>query len=776
MTRTWHAKWIQPQQSDNYEEPVLSLAEMFAGKLPKQLPVTQRLRPVQHLKKCFNLEAKPIKKAQLFITAHGLYQAKLNGKNVTTALLTPEFTSYHHYLQYQEYDVTDLLEGENTLTILLADGWYAGRVSVNGGSNQFGNKLQLLAELVITYVDGTKQIVGSDESFVAKASYYDYSDLFIGECQDLRKKAENWLVNQDVKGCLPVEVVTGDFAKLHLQMGPQVQAKEKLVAKKIWREADGIIVDFGQVLVGVVELDVKLAFGQKITLEHSETLDENGKFFHNIMGRNKDQTDVFIGRGSRDKLRPTFTCHGFRYVKISGLTEMLSANEICAWVIASDLKTTGYLKTDNDLINKLINNIYWSQKGNMVSIPTDCPKRERMGWTGDMQVFAPTASFFMNSYDFIRRWLISVRAEQTRAGEILDFSPAPKDVFETPSLTGSFSSAGWGDAIIMVPWTLYQRYGRREVLEENYQAMLKWHDYAVKSAKGDKADDRQYLWDTKFHYGDWMFPSYMIGATAPGPMATAHATKDIFGTAFLAHSSELLAQIAGLLDDTSRQDELRAYFAKVKQAFNKYYFKEDKMTADFQGCYVIGLAFNLFDSSNKATAIKRLTELIVANNYRLDTGFLSVPYLLDVLIDNGQDDLASKLLLQEECPSWLYEVKQGATTIWESWAGIEPNGKVGRYSFNHYAFGCVGDFLVRRVAGLQVLTPGYEKFLIAPKTNLGINEFDLSYKSRFGTIKVLKTKTQLVVEVPQQTSAVLELAEVNKQPLELSSGKYVFKL
>ncbi|EAG2325651.1 alpha-L-rhamnosidase, partial [Listeria monocytogenes] len=368
---------------------------------------------------------------------------------------------------------------------------------------------------------------------------------------------------------------------------------------------------------------------------------------------------------------------------------------------------------------------------------------------------------------FLGRWLDNVRLEQQADGQIVDYTPAPRDYFEGESLTGSLSSAGWGDAIVLLPWTLYQRYGKLEILAENYQAMKRWLSFSRKSAAGDKTDDKQYLWDTKFHFGDWMFPSFMIGENAKGPMETALATKDLFGTAFLAHSSQLFAQISQLLGE--EEEDWNDFSHKVKVAFQKYYWHDDHLTADFQGSYVIALAFGLLDETASKAAAARLSELIIANNYCLDTGFLSIPYLLDVLCDCGYQELALKLLLQEECPSWLYEVNHGATTIWESWASIQPDGTVCDFSFNHYAFGCVGDWLVRRLAGLQVTEPGFTSFTVSPLEQTTISSYHLNYTTAYGDIEIERSNDQFHLRVPQNTKATFQYGENSKV---LTSGEH----
>lgn len=777
QNRQWHGKWIEPIQTLTIPEPEFTLEEMFSGQIAPQAPVAERLLPCQMLKKVFTVSSsKQVVKAQLTMTAHGIYQTKLNGHQVTDALFTPDYTSYHHYLQYQEYDVTQWLTETNVWTVTVADGWYAGRVSVNGGSTQFGDRLGILGELEVTYVDGSSEIIGTDETFRSTTGQYRYSDIFIGEQQDLRLQDDTWESSTDTEQLTPAQVVDYPLANLVPQKGAYVRCMSELAPIKIWQEDAAYILDFGQVIAGRVQLEAELAEGQELILEHSEVLNEQGRFFNNIVGRNKEQRDIFIGRGRKEVLEPAFTFHGFRYVRVSGLNTAPKAETVKARVLYSDLKQTGSFVTDHAKINQLLRNIEWSQKGNMLSIPTDCPQRERVGWTGDMQVFAPTAAFFMDVYSFLDRWLDNVRAEQMSNGEVIDYSPAPSDYFNTPSLTGTHSSAGWGDAIVMVPWTLYQRYGKREILEANYQAMVKWHQFSKTSAAADKEGEQRYLWDTKFHFGDWMFPSFMMGPEFKGPIATSDETKEIFGTAFLAHTSSLLAEISEVLGYKEAAVDYRAYAQKVKTAFENAYFKDGRLIRDFQGCYVIAIAFDMLSEINKELAVQRLVTLIQENGYRLDTGFLSIPYLLDVLVDSGHTEIARKVFLQEECPSWLYEVNHGATTIWESWAGIQPDGTVGNFSFNHYAFGCVGDWMVRKIAGLEVKEPGYREFYVKPNRELGVQAFDLSYESVRGTIQVAIKDDQLIVIVPEDATAIIHLPQADQAEISVTTGHYVFEL
>ncbi|HFU4001739.1 TPA: family 78 glycoside hydrolase catalytic domain [Streptococcus suis] len=749
----WGGRWISAPHAIVSEEPEFTLEEMFSGKLRPQKPVEERLHPTVYFKKTFEIVS-DIKQATLNITSQGIYQAYINGSKTTDAIFTPDYTEYNEFLMYQTYDVTSYLKsGWNVLAVEVADGWYAGRISVQGGSAQFGNQLALLCELKITLQNGHVLQIGSDQSFSTGTGKHVYADIQIGEKQDLRLES-NWQTDLQA---LPKQAfeIDADYSRLTKQEGPMVYRQEVFPGQKIWVEDDGLVVDFGQVIAGRTQLKTYLADGQKIELIHAETLNEDGLFFKNIVGRNKDATDVFVGRGQVELLEPDFTFHGFRYVKIIGL-EAIDLNNIQAVAIYSSMKETGSFTTSNEKVNQLLSNILWSQKGNMLSIPTDCPQRERVGWTGDMQVFAPASTFYLDTNQFIERWLKNVRISQRENGEIVDYSPTPKDA-KNNAFTGSYSSAGWGDAIIMVPWTLYQRYGNKTVLEENYDAMLKWFNYERRSAAGNKTGDDQFIWDTQFHYGDWMFPSFMM--LNPNPMKTAEVTKDLVATAFLAHSAELLAKIAEILGKES--SDFLQYADNVKRAFTKRFVTSDgKLSADYQGCYVLALAFHLVPTNLEASLVSELVRKIKENGNKLDTGFLSVPYLLDVLCEHNQQELAKLVFFQESCPSWFYEVNQGATTIWESWAAIQPDGKVGTFSFNHYAFGCVLDWIIRETVGLKVIEPGYKAILIKPSVKI-VESFTLSFDSISGPIQISKHKNEWSVSTPENVELTVDLSKVN---------------
>ncbi len=774
----WTTPWLEPEQQSVTEEPAINLMDMFMGKpMPESAPNEERLHPCPMLRREFDV-AGPVARATLRCTARGIYKAQVNGQDVSEALFAPDFTAYDKLIMFQTYDVTDLVhEGANRWDVTLADGWFAGRIAVPGDSCQFGNRLSFTGELVVELADGSRQVVDTSDAAAWRSGFgkYAWADIQIGEKQDLRREA-----------CFEgaAALVEPPAAEVIPQAGPAVVRRERLEAVASWTEGDAIVVDFGQVIAGRCRIECDLAEGQELRLEHAEVLDAEGRFFMNITGRNKDSVDEFVGRGGHEVLEPDFTFHGFRYVRISGWDEAAQGAFdpacIVAFAIRSDLAETGRIRTSDARVNKLLQNTLWSQRGNMLSIPTDCPQRERMGWAGDIQVYAPTGCFFMDLDSFLSRWLDQVMADQADDGQVLDYSPMPNSARGGAIMPGVCSSAGWGDAIVTVPWELYRQYGDVDVLRRCYDAMRRWHDYCVRSAAGEfseggeKSGDARYLWDTTFHYGDWMLPSLMAG----GPMEGAMATKDIVATCWLAHSSDVFADVCDVLGKKDEASELRAYAGNVRRAFVGAYSKgEGVLSVDFQGAYVLSLAFGMLPAGERQAAADRLAGMVRGNGNRLDTGFLSVPYLLDVLGEYGHEDVAEDVFWQDECPSWLYEVDRGATTIWENWLGIAPDGTVGTFSFNHYAFGCVSDWIVRKVGGLRLREPGWAEFDVAPAFVRGFDSCELEHESAAGTIRVSWSGTEsgareVRVSVPAGAKAHVFLPGADARVV--GEGEHVF--
>ncbi len=774
----WSAKWIEPEQTTVPEEPPLDFYDRT-----KKLPPTDygRLLPCPLLRKRFEAKGKA-RRARIYATAHGIYELELNGRKVGDQELAPEMTSYDRCLQVHAYDVTELVaEGANALGATLADGWYAGRVGLMGDNCQYGNRLALLLQLEMEYEDGSRQTIVSDDGFRSSFGPYVYSDLFIGERYDARLEKPGWSTGDyEDREWSPAREVERDRGVLVAAYGEPVRAVLTIAAERIIRTPLGeTVIDFGQVIAGRVRMRVRGEAGAEIVLEHSEVLDEQGNYLNNIRGRFKDQKDVYVLRGDEagETYEPKFTYHGFRYVKVTGYPPgELRVGDFEAVVLSSDLRATGNFSCSDERINRLQENIVWSQRGNLLAIPTDCPQRERAGWTGDIQVFAPTACFNMDVNPFLSRWLRNMSAEQRDDGQIPIVVPYMKgyeNIIFPPM--GTHSSAGWGDACILVPWALYESYGDVRVLAEHYDMMVRWVNYIEKSAAegsdaepSSVAERQKYLWNTGFHFGDWLIPSMSVGKDGQtvDMMQSAFATKELVSTCFFAYSAELLSRIARLVgkeEDANRYAELNR---NVRSAFAGEYLDEDgRLKAHFQGIYVLALQMRMVPDEARGKVLNQLVGLIEENGYRLDTGFLSVPYLLDVLCDNGRSDIAYRLLYQTDCPSWLYEVEKGATTIWEAWQAIMPSGKVTNVSYNHYAFGCIGDWLYRRIAGLDKGEDGYRRIVVKPAFDCGLTRAGARYESVLGTIVSEwrldgATATQIVT-VPPNATAVVHLPGAN---------------
>ncbi|WP_130616020.1 alpha-L-rhamnosidase [Cohnella abietis] len=773
----WVALWIEPEQ-----QPVIEESRMDFYDRAKGLVLTDvgRLHPCPILRKHFKV-GPGVKRARIYATAHGIYELELNGVRVGDQELAPEMTAYQAYLQYQTYDVTDVLtKGDHVIAATLADGWYAGRVGLMGDNCQYGNKLALLMQLEIDYADGRRQTVITDRGFKSNTGALVYSDLFIGERYDARLEIAGWSTTAyDDKNWQAVREVEHDRGCLIAAYGEPVRVMQEIEPITVLHTAKGeTVVDLGQVIAGRVRMRVRgAAFGTEIKLEHGEVLDENGNFLCNIIGRYKDQTDIYVARGAEEEVyEPRFTFHGFRYVKVTGYPGTLDTADFTGVVLSSDLRPTGEFECSDERINQLQANIQWSQVGNMLSIPTDCPQRERAGWTGDIQVFAPTACFNRDVNSFLTRWLRNAAVEQREDGQVPIVVPYMKGYEEIVALMSTDSSAGWGDACIIVPWVLYERYGDMRVLQENYPMMAGWLNYIERSAYNglpetddgsmtpERRERQRYLLNTGFHFGDWLIPSMSVSKDGKGVdmMQSAFATKELVSTCFYAYSTQLMSQIAQLLGwnaDAQRYAELNS---KVRTAFAEEYLDESgRLKAHFQGIYVLALQMNMIPEDARSLVLNQLVTLIEENGNRLDTGFLSVPFLLDVLCDNGRSDVAYRLLYQTECPSWLYEVEKGATTIWEAWQAIMPDGKVTNVSYNHYAFGCVGDWLYRRVAGLDHALPGYKRIVIKPDLDCGLTYARAQYESVYGTIvtewRLIGNQVIQMVKVPANTTAIVYL-------------------
>lgn len=720
----WQAHWITlPDSRRERENPPLD----ETGCTPYVAVPDMRLGSGYRVRKEIKVE-KAVKHSEIIVTVHGIYSLWIDGKRIGNYELAPEHTYYPNQLLYQKYDVTGHMEqGIHVIVVLLADGWYMGRIGFSGEDCQYGNELGLLLQMRLWYEDGTEEVMGSDESFLYEPSAYRYADLFVGECFDENLYRPAFYLPGYQSDILKHVVPSGEgYQNLKEQKNCHIEVIETIPSLRVWEEGDSLIADFGTVLAGRVMINFQGRPGKKVRIFHSELLDAQGRFIQNIQEPYKHQEDVYVCAEEREVIyHPQFTYHGFRYVKISGLKRE-ELFHISAQVLSSRMKKTGNFTCSDERINQLQKNIYRSQVSNMISIPTDCPQREKAGWTGDAQVFIKTACFNQDNLEFMKRWLSDMRAAQMEDGQIPIIVPYLQGYQRT--FEGIESSAGWGDAALIVPWILYQEYGDTAILEENYAMMCKWVSYIRSAAEKENPEEigicseerkehLKYIWNTGFHFGDWLTPSVSVDLETGtvNMMQSAFETMHIVPTLFYYHSVCILAKISILLERQAKARYFEELGRRIKAAFRYEYLDEGgNVKSNLQGIFVLTLEFGILNDKEEKKAVERLVELIEQNDGKMDTGFLSTPYIMDVLWRFGKRDLAYRLLLQEECPSWLYEIKNGATSIWESWQAILPDGRSSQLSMNHYSAGCIGDWMYRHIAGIESMEAGYQKIRIAP--------------------------------------------------------------
>ncbi len=683
----WQAQWITANIEENKDE----------------------MQPCPLLRTEFEV-AEDVVSARLYVTALGLYDLQLNGRFVTDNCFTPGWTNTNKRIQYQTYDVTEQLTvGQNAIGATLGDGWYRGHLANFAGPsrNKYGETLALLLQMEIQYADGRSQIITSNSDWRAtNDGPIRHSDIYMGELYDARREQTGWTkAGFDDGDWAGVRVYEGVTGKLVAQTGTAVRPMHTLKPTAITIAPSGeTLVDFGQNLVGRVRLQLTGEADTTITLHHAEILDSDGNLYtNNLRAAEQKVTYILSGNGT-EIYEPHFTFQGFRYVAIDGYVGELGVDEITAVVLYSDLAATGHFECSHPLINQLYQNIIWSQRGNFLEVPTDCPQRdERLGWTGDAQAFAATACFNMDVTTFFTRWLHNLRDDQREDGAV------PHVV---PHVLGDdgFGATGWADAVVIVPWTLYLSDGNKRVLAENYPAMQRWLAYMYQRA-GDN-----FIWSGDFHFGDWLAQDRDDLGTPFGLTET-----DLIATAFYAYSATLLAKIARVLKRNEDAVAYEAIAAQVRAAFcDEFVTPNGRLTSNTQTAYVLALMFDLLPPEQRPEAARRLVASIRARDTHLATGFLGTPYLCQVLTQYGYLDVAYELLLQESCPSWLYPVTQGATTIWERWDGIKPDDSLQNpemNSFNHYAYGAIGHWLFSGVAGIQIdeSKPGYKHTLIRPQ-------------------------------------------------------------
>jgi alpha-L-rhamnosidase len=737
----WKAKWIEPGFTE------------------------EATRPSPYFRKKFNT-SKKVTSAIAYITSHGMYEAQINGKRVGDSYLTPGWTSYNKRLQYQVYNVTDLLQqGNNAAGVVLGSGWYRSHLAWSDNKDLYGKTLGILFQLDITYADGSTESVVSDDSWKSSTGGIIFAEIYDGETIDAQKEKNGWsTAGYDDSGWSGVKLADFKNDNLLAEYSQPVRKHETFKALRVMTTPKGEkVIDFGQNLVGWVVVKAKGNAGDKISIEHAEVLDKNGNFYTDNLRAAKATGTYILKGGAEETFEPHFTFYGFRYIKIEGYPGEIKPENFNAVALYSDMPLTGSFSSSNPLLNQLQHNIQWGQNGNFLDVPTDCPQRdERLGWTGDAQVFSRTATYNRNVNNFFVKWMKDVEADQQPNGSV---------PFVVPNVlgAGAGASTGWADVATIVPWNIYMAYADTEILSNQYASMKAWVRYMQEQSKND-------LWNTGFHFGDWLF--YRPDDDNDGRAAVTD--KYMIAQCFYANSVQLLIKTAKVLGKEEDVNSYTALLQKLKDAFAKEYMTPNgRLISGTQTAYVLALNFDMLPESLRQQAAERLAVNIESYDNHLTTGFLGASYLPHVLTRFGLDSIAYKLLLQESYPSWLYPVKMGATTIWERWDGQKPDSTFqtpGMNSFNHYAYGAIGDWMYRTVAGLREGAPGYKEIIVQPHIGGNLTQANADLKTYYGNAsshwKIENGKLQMDVEIPANTKATIYIPVKSADNI-LESGKAI---
>jgi alpha-L-rhamnosidase len=777
----WSARWIAPVES---ERPP-------AGR-----------RPALLLRGEFELPDAPVARARLYATAHGIYEAFVNCRRVGDAELTPGFTEYSARLQVQTYDVSGLLRpGRNAIGAIVSDGWFRGQVGLPRAHDQWGSELGFLAQVCAKFVGGATAVAGTGAGWRSARSHIETADLIAGQSVDLNRVAEGWCEpGFDDAGWDHAEVADHGYDRLVASPAPSVRASQELEPVSVRRVARGQVFDLGQNINGWVRLGNLGPPGTTLTLTHGEAVDASGDVTTAHLDVNlpflpepllAGQVDRVVSAGRPgDVFEPRHTTHGFQYVRVDGHPESLSAGDLTGVVVHTDLTRTGWFRCSDERINRLHEAAVWSLRGNACDIPTDCPTRERAGWTGDWQIFVPTAAFLYDVAGFSAKWLADLAAEQWGTGVVANLAPSPPSESEGGFLAALNGSAGWGDAAVIVPWEIYRAYGDRRLVEVQWPSMVAWLAHVEGAAAGGRHPERtarrpeplpheRYLWDSGFHWGEWLVPGEDLKG-ADEFETFRQADKADVATAYFAYSARLMSRLAGVIGRSKEALAYRELAERVATAWRAEFIDADgRLVPDTQANHVRALAFDLVPAERRADVAARLVELIRDADTHLATGFLATPYLLPVLVDAGHADVAYELLFSDTMPSWLYMIDRGATTVWERWNGIGADGEPFE-SLNHYSKGAVVSFLHRYVAGIRLLDdsgPAYRHFRVQPVPGGGITWAHAEHESPYGRIesswRTDGDRLELTTTVPPGTTA--EIVLPGRAPETVAAGRYTLR-
>jgi alpha-L-rhamnosidase len=735
-----------------FETGLLSAADWSGAKwIASPVAATNGVAPHPLLRRVIQLP-KQVKHARVYASAHGLYQLSINGQRVGDQYLAPGWTDFPKRIQHQTYDVTKLLQrGPNAIGAALGDGWYRGKVGLNW-RNVYGDTLALVAKLQVTYTDGSTESFVTDASWRAAGGPFIQADLQDGESYDARREQPGWdRAEFDASSWSPVVVASDDLAKLIPQPDEPVRATELLAARTRTEPAPGeFVYDLGQNMVGVARFTFTGKKDQTVRIRYAEELNRLGERRGRLYTENfrtAKVTDTYtFARNETVTYQPTFTQHGFRYIEITGLETPPETNDVQGVVLASDLPNIGDLRLSHPMLDQLVRNIRWGQRGNFVSIPTDTPARdERLGWTGDINVFAPTAARYQDTRAFLSKWMDDMRDVQKANGNIPAIVPQPRREFDE-------TGVGWSDAFITVPYAVWRATGDTRIVRRNWDAMRRFYRFVHASATkdGNLLEEGRSSWFS----GDW------LSLESGGYRLEEHK---VIATAYFAENTRMMSEMAAALGETNQATQWTALVPQIRAAFvAKYRQADGSIYTGSQTAYAVTLGMDLIaDPAQREHTAAQFIAKLAADNYHLKTGFLGTPWLLPALSKNGRDDLAMRLLLNEDYPSWGFPIAMGATTMWERWNSIRANGEFGPVdmnSFNHYAYGAVGDWMFQHLGGLQIVEPGYKKSRIAPLIGSGgLDQGQCTIQTPYGRLasewKLANGDLTLTVTVPVNTSA-----------------------
>ncbi|MDS0527435.1 glycoside hydrolase family 78 protein [Clostridium sp. SHJSY1] len=771
--------WKVRVTGDNGETAESYIATFETGKLNKPwkgIWITPDLDKDIHpyMRKSFEIDGK-IKSARVYASAAGIYEMEINGEKISDEYLLPGYSVYDCWMQYQTFDVTEhIKEGKNVIGAILGKGWFSGRFGLGGMEDTYGDRMALLCELVITKEDGSEIVIGTDESWKSKAGPVSKSGIYDGEYYNANDEIADWsMVVCDDESWTNVKIADLKLGDMEERLSPPIIKHESFKSKKIITSKGEIVLDFGQNMAGWVEFNVNIPKDDRVLIQYGELL-QKGCFYRDNL-RSAKAEYKYISNGKAAHVRPHFTYYGFRYVKVEGIDEV-NPEDFTAYAIYSHMDELGEIKTSDERVNRLILNAKWGEKSNFVDIPTDCPQRdERMGWTGDTQVFSGTASFFTDTSAFYNKYMKELREEQKLIdGSVPVIIPRVRNQREVG--TGHGSSA-WGDVATILPWTVYLYFGDKSMLEKHYGAMNDWVQYIIRQ---DEEDGGKRLWQTGNHIADWL----ALDNQDTSDMFNGGTDQYYVATAYYYYSVKLIGDAAEALGKKEDVTYYRKIQKEIKEAFcNEYITPNGKISVDTQTAHILALFMDLLPQKHRSRVAEALKTKLVDKGTHLDTGFVGTPYICRALSSVGANDFAYKLLLNDDFPSWLYSVNMGATTIWERWNSVNQDGSVsstGMNSMNHYAYGSVVEWIARDICGLNPIfdEPGFKKALIKPKPFAYLKNAYIRYKSVSGTYissweMMEDEKINFYFQVPFNCEAEIILPDTKIQDIEIKEGQPV---